>query len=300
VLIAGLLLDLASLVCALLATVLGRHCNGEGALRDAEGSTVAAICALLAAGAPLTPGSFTIDRAWVRVAILVLNMLNMLALTTSELRFHANDVLSRLTACATVGAAVAPLSEVTDAIDWARDVTAHLGLFVPMLMRTCFTAMLGVLGNVVSLGHGASAAEVLSGTSTCDSCIAHVVLAPLTLTSNWAWRLVAEGFWKLTRRRNIPALLAAMHCWRNLNPLTRLDDGGLDNGVETLSRALSEFRPGAHGINRARNWLRIAGSNLNLIQLTALHATMLSLYSDDPMARLCAVSTTSICALIPL
>lgn len=149
---AVLVLDLTMNVWALLATVLGFDGDEEFALLLANSTIVAAIGALLVALTPFAPFSFTVDGAWVFVTRSVFEVLMMVTLAAAMLGFLMDDELSRLTAITTGFATAAPLSEVSFAIDWARDFAAHLRLDVLILVGTFLTTILSHLRDVEHLG----------------------------------------------------------------------------------------------------------------------------------------------------
>lgn len=159
-----------------------------------------------------------------------------------------------------------------------------------------------LLSDGIFLGLCATTTEVIACASTSLASIAVAVLAPPTSAIDWAVGLVAEGLWQIVRRWCILALDATILGWGDLNPLTSLDDGdGLWRlGVDAVSRAFTELCPGAHGINRAGHWLRVAGTKLGLVNVTALCTTMLGLHSHNPMSGLRAIRTALISALVPL
>lgn len=125
-LVARHLLDFTICVRALQSSMLSRYSDLVRALLDASSATVAAVCALLVACAPGTPGAFAIDWARVLVARLVFDMLHMLTLAPTKLCRDGDDELSSLGTSTTGGAAVSPLGEVALTINWARNITAHL------------------------------------------------------------------------------------------------------------------------------------------------------------------------------
>jgi len=111
---------------------------------------------------------------------------------------------------------------------------------------------------------------------------------------------VAEGLWRIVLRWRVLALDTTILGWGDFNPLTSLDDGLWLLGVIALGRAFAELCPSADGINGAGHWLRVAGPNLDLVNVTALCTTMLGLHSHDPMSALRAIRTAIISALVPL
>jgi len=96
VLIASEIPGLAICVWALLATELGRHRDRVLAGLNAHSTTVAAISAFLVAGTIWAPLTFAIDWARVSVARLVLDVLDVFALATTELCLDADDILPGL------------------------------------------------------------------------------------------------------------------------------------------------------------------------------------------------------------
>jgi len=124
-LIARLLLLLAMRMRALGSTVLGRHVHSVFPFRGSSCTIVAAVSALLRAITPSTPGSFTIDWARLCVAGFVFHVLMFDgAFQASMLCMDFDFVSARAAATTTGGAAVAPCSPITLAIDWARGLAA--------------------------------------------------------------------------------------------------------------------------------------------------------------------------------
>jgi hypothetical protein len=171
---------------------------------------------------------------------------------------------------------------------------------VAILLGALDATIQSLLSDGIHLGLCATTTEVVSCASTSLLGIACVVRAVRTNAINWAIGLVAEGLWQIVCRRRILALDTTILGFGDLNPLTSLDDGLWLLGVIALGRALTELCPGAHGINGAGHWLRVAGTKLGLVKLTAFFTTMLGLHSHDPMSALRAISTALISALVPL
>jgi len=233
---------------------------------------------------------------------LVLDVLNVFTLATTKLCLDADDILPGLRTATTIRTAIAPLREVALAVDGARGIAAHLRLGVAILMGALEATIQSLLSDGIFLGLCATTTEVVACASTSLASIAVVVSTPPTSAIDWAVGLVAEGLRQIVRRWRILALGATILGWGDLNPLTSLDDGdGLWRlGVDAVGRAFTELCPGAHGRNRAGHWLRVAGTKLGLVNVTALCTTMLGLHSHNPMSGLRAIRTALVSALVPL
>jgi len=212
-LVARQLLDFTICVRALQATMCGRYGDNVRALLDANSATVAAVCALLAACAPVTPVAFAIDWARMLVARLVFDMLHMLTLAPTKLCLDGDLELSSLGASTTVRAACVPLGEVALTINWARHITAHLRRCVAILMRALHATIHCLLGNVKEFRLCAAATEVISSTSTSNTGVAHVIWAIIANAINRAIGLVAEGLWQFVLWRCVLAFHTTMLGW---------------------------------------------------------------------------------------
>jgi hypothetical protein len=300
-------LDLTMSVWALLATILGFGGDDPGALLLANRTIAAAVGALLVALTPLAPMSFAGDGAWVFVTFLVLDVLIMCAWTAAMLvGFLMNDERSRLTACPTGCRAAAPLSEISFAIDWARDISTHLRLLVLVLVGTFLTTIFGHLRDVEHLGACASAAEVAvlftirTRAFMGNLGIACVVLTPVALARDGAILHIANCFLRISVRRIVLAFCTAMQSRCDLDPLAVLHDWfcGHQFSVKAACAALSVLGPLADCRNWARDWLGITRFDLLLILLTAFLATIQSFFGDNEATGLGASRLPSVHSMI--
>jgi len=198
---------------------------------------------------------------------------------------------------------VTPLSEISFAVDWARDIAAHLRLLVLVLVGTFLTTIFSHLRDVEHLGACASAAEVSSSTFIGNLSIAFVVLTPIANARDGAvLHTRARCFLRISVGRTVGAFCTTMHGGCDLDPLAVLHDWHCRHqfSVKAACAALSILRPLADCRNWARHWLWITRLNLHLILLTAFLATMHGFLGDFEVTRLGAIRATLVRALLPL